>query len=141
MSINFYKKILGLVLKKGKKSLFNLILNKSFNFLQRTLKLSFSYLLNTLYIALSTFVESKTIKIKRRLYTIPFPISINRRIYLIGKWLLLSIAANKKKISFSKKLIEEIMLIVQNQTSKALTFKKDNIVKSLSNRSNAHFRW
>lgn len=141
MSINFYKKILGLVLKKGKKSLFNLILNKSFNFLQRTLKLSFSYLLNTLYIALSTFVESKTIKIKRRLYTIPFPISINRRIYLIGKWLLLSIAANKKKISFSKKLIEEIMLIVQNQTSKALTLKKDNIVKSLSNRSNAHFRW
>jgi ribosomal protein S7 len=141
MSINFYKKILGLVLKKGKKSLFNLILNKSFNFLQRTLKLSFSYLLNTLYIALSTFVESKTIKIKRRLYTIPFPISINRRIYLIGKWLLLSIAANKKKISFSKKLIEEIMLIVQNQTSKALIFKKDNILKSLSNRSNAHFRW
>lgn len=141
MSINFYKKILGLVLKKGKKSLFNLILNKSFNFLQRTLKLSFSYLLNNLYIALSTFVESKTIKIKRRLYTIPFPISINRRIYLIGKWLLLSIVANKKKISFSKKLIEEIMLIVQNQTSKALTFKKDNIIKSLSNRSNAHFRW
>ena len=141
MSINFYKKILGLVLKKGKKSLFNLILNKSFKFLQRTLKLSFSYLLNTLYIALSTFVESKTIKIKRRLYTIPFPISINRRIYLIGKWLLLSIVANKKKISFSKKLIEEIMLIVQNQTSKALTFKKDNIIKSLSNRSNAHFRW
>ena len=141
MQSNLYIKFLGLILKKGKKGKIKIILDNVFTKLQRLLRISFIYILNQLFLFLNTFVESKIIKIKRRSYIIPFPISLKRRIYLVLKWLIGGVLFNKKKLPFGQKLMDEILLIIKNQPCKSLSLKKDNLIQSLSNRSNAHFRW
>jgi len=135
-----YKKLLGVMTKRGLKI-------KSFNILQVALHLASlktnttpSNILTTLYKKLKTFVEPKTIKKRKRNYIVPFPITKKRSFYLVAKWILNSVKKKKTK-NIEKVLAKEITNIVLKKKSTALKLKKINISTSLRNKSNLHFRW
>ena len=140
--INFYEKFLGFIIKKGKKLNSKKILENSFFNVSKKTGFSKKQILIFLFRHLNCFVETRKILIKRRVHLVPFSIKIQRRLYLIVKWLIKAIDSNKAKLSTSEKLSNEILAILKKlSSSKVLNFKKLNNQQSVSNRSNIHFRW
>jgi ribosomal protein S7 len=90
---------------------------------------------------LSTFVEIKKIRVRKRLVYVPFYITSSRRMYLIIKWVMLAVKTDKRKIPFTNKIANEILSVLRNKSSKSMRYKKSNVSMVLSNRSNIHFRW
>ena len=136
-----YNKFLGFLIKKGNKKKAKQILNKAFLMVSKETGKSMAFLLFKLFLKLNIFVEAKNVRIKRRFHVVPFSLSLNRRSYLIIKWLIKAVSENKKKISFINKIAEEILLIINNGNSKALNFRNLNNKLALANRANIHFRW
>jgi ribosomal protein S7 len=141
MSQNFYKKFIGLFIKKGKKNIISKIIYKIFIKLSKKFKLSFIFLMHNIFLTLNTFVESKSVKIKRRIFIVPFSINLKRRVYLSIKWIIISVLKKKTNSSLFEKLFNELVNIIIKKDSNSLNLKKENLLKALSNRSNAHFRW
>ena len=138
---SLYSKLLGALIKKGQKLKAKKIIDNAFAQVAFKLKIPFNRLILKLFITLNTFVETKTLLLKRRLYTIPFSINLKRRIHLVLKWLLKAILENNKKISFSEKLAIELYAILQSKRSKAVKYKTLNNKQAILNRSNIHYRW
>jgi ribosomal protein S7 len=135
-----YFKFLGFLIKNGKKSKAKGALNSIFK------KLLYPSTINKkvfkeLFLKLNVFIEVKTIKIKRKMYTIPFPIKFNRRFYVVSKWLISTALKNKSKVPFSKKLLQEMNHVISKKSSKVLKLRESTLLKAYSNRANAHFRW
>jgi ribosomal protein S7 len=99
------------------------------------------YLLIKLFIILNVFVETKTVRTRRSVHIVPFPLNLKRRIYLVIKWISFVIDKNKEKISFSEKLVKEIFFILKKKKSEVLKLKISNNSRALLNRSNIHYRW
>lgn len=137
-----YTKLLGFLIKKGNKKKAKNILDKAFLNISSKTGLSMNYLLIKVFLNLSTFVEARTVRIKRSSYIVPFSLSLKRRSYLIIKWLIVAALLNKKRLPFVKKLQQEVVLILKkHSSSQALKLKKLNNTKANSNRANIHFRW
>jgi len=137
-----YTKLLGFLIKKGNKKKAKSILDKVFFNISSKTGLSMNYLLLKVFLNLSTFVEARTVKIKRSSYIVPFSLSLKRRSYLIIKWLIVAALLNKKRVPFVNKLQQEVVLILKkHSSSQALKLKKLNNSKANSNRANIHFRW
>ena len=141
LKINLYNKLLGFLIKKGNKIKAKKIIDSAFLEVSKKTGHSLSFLLFKLFCKLNIFVESKTIRVKRSSFIVPFSISLKRRSYLIIKWFMKIIIENKKKISISQKIAEEIFLILKTPSSKVLKLRALNNMQALSNRSNIHFRW
>jgi ribosomal protein S7 len=141
IKINLYNKLLGSLIKKGNKIKAKSILDSAFYELSNTTGYSINLLLIKLFVKLNTFVETKTVRIRRRRHLVPFSIGLKRRSYLITKWLMEAVKENHQKIPVSKKIVAEILLILKNGQSKALKLKMLNDAQALANRSNLHFRW
>jgi ribosomal protein S7 len=94
-----------------------------------------------LFLKLNSYIEIKTIKIRKKIHFVPFPTTYKRRIYLVIKWITVAASEDKRKLNFSKKLSLEIFNLLQNKSSKSLKIKKNNFSKALINKSNFHFRW
>lgn len=140
--LNFYNKFLGFFIKKGKKISSKKILESSFSSVSRKTGFSTKQILILLFNNLNCFVETRKILIKRRIHLVPFSIKINRRLYLIVKWLIKAVDHNKKKLPTSEKLSNEILAVLKKvSVSRVLNFRKLNNQQSFSNRSNIHFRW
>lgn len=136
-----YKKLIGLLAKEGKKNKIKLLVDNVLNQVSKISGLSSIKILLMVFQRLNTFVEVKTVKIRRRTHMVPFPIKLNRRIYLIIKWIKLSLEANNKRVNLDQKLTEEILSLLKRRPSKLLNFKKDNNFHALRSRSNMHYRW
>jgi len=136
-----YKKILGLLIKKGLKSKAKSILDFALFKVSSKLKSSPKIVLLKIFLKLNTFVEVRKIRLRKRLVFVPFYISYSRRLFLIAKWLVMATSSNKQKIPFSEKLSTEILNILTLKNSKAVSFKLLNIKQALKNRSNTHYRW
>jgi small subunit ribosomal protein S7 len=136
-----YSTFLGLLTKKGKKTVAKNLLDDAFSKIQKISKLKINTVLNTLLSKLNTHVEIRKIKIRKNTHIVPFPLKNKRRNYLIIKWILNSIEEDKRKVSYSKKLSEEILSIISNKISKTLTKKIYNNEQAVKNRSNIHYRW
>jgi ribosomal protein S7 len=93
------------------------------------------------FLKLNTLVEVREINSNRRTIFVPFYITFERRLYLVFKWILTAVSEDKRKISFSDKLADEIYNIVSDKTCRSMELKKDNLKKSISYRSNIHYRW
>jgi len=141
LKINLYNKLLGFLIKKGNKIKAKKIIDSAFLEVSKKTGHSLSFLLFKLFFKLNIFVESKTIRVKRSSFIVPFSINLKRRSYLIIKWFMKIIVENKKKISISDKISEEIFLILKTPSSKVLKLRALNNMQALSNRSNIHFRW
>jgi ribosomal protein S7 len=102
-TINIYENLLGVIIKNGKKSVARRLLSNIFFKLNFFFEKPVYYLLLKFLKILNIFVETKVVKIKRSRYVVPFSITLNRRIYLITKWLLFVVRNNKERISFVEK--------------------------------------
>jgi len=141
LKTNLYNKLLGFLIKKGNKLKAKKIIDTAFLQVSKKTGHSLSFLLFKLFYKLNIFVESKTIRVKRSSFIVPFSINLKRRSYLIIKWFMKVVLENKKKTSISKKIAEEIFLILKTPSSKVLKLRTLNNTQALANRSNIHFRW
>jgi ribosomal protein S7 len=138
---SLYLKLLGALIKNGHKLKAKKIIDEAFFYAGNTTLIPLDRILLKLFLVLNTFVETKTLSIKRRSYTIPFAINLKRRIYLAISWLLKAVSENKKRLPFSIKLGMEIHSILKSKSSLALRFKKLNCKQAILNRANIHYRW
>lgn len=139
---NIYLKFIGFLTKSGKQESAKKILEEALKLVSTQTKMSKKRILLSLFLKLNSFVEVRQVRIKRRTHTVPFSITIDRRQYLVVKWIMLATLQNKKQVSFSTKLSQEILATIKNTSaSKALKYKTQNNFQAFSNRSNIHFRW
>jgi len=139
---NLYKNFKNFFLKKGKANTANNLMKNILHFFSKKYKVSSSFFLLAIFKKLNSFVEIRQIKIKRKLYYVPFSISIKRRIYLVLKRLKQAILLDKRKVSVYEKIKTEIFLLLSKEKiSKSLEIKKNDSSKILLNRANIHYRW
>lgn len=139
--LNLHTKLLGFLIKKGNKAKARKILNITFLTLSKRTNCSTSFLLYKLFYKLNVFVEAKIVRFRRRTNIVPFSIQLKRRSYLIVKWLIKALEENKKNISISEKIVEEILSVFKGTSSNSLRLRSINNSQVLANRSNMHYRW
>lgn len=139
---NLYYKFLGVLTKKGNKNAAKKILDKTFLKLSLKTNKTLQTLFLHIFIKLNSFVEVKSVRVRRASHMVPFSINLKRRAYLILKWLTSAIKEeDTQQNSMVEKLYLEINNLIQNTQSKALKKKKQNTINAVKNRSNLHFRW
>ena len=89
---NLYDKFLGLILKKGKKSVAKNILDSAFSQVSLRINMPFHKILVLCFLKLNTLVEVREINSNRRTIFVPFYITFERRLYLVFKWILTSVS-------------------------------------------------
>jgi small subunit ribosomal protein S7 len=138
----FYVKFLGVLMKKGKKTIAKKILDNVLVKVSRKTGLSINLILYKVFFKLNTFVEIRRIRFRRSSYIVPFSIPFSRRIFLVLKWIFLSIKFDKRKIGSVNKLSVEIFKILKNlPSSQSLKLKALNNSQAFANKANIHFRW
>ena len=138
---SLYSILVGFITKNGNKSQATKIVNSAFFKVSKKTGLSKRQILLKLFLKLNSFVEVRKLKIRKRIFFVPFPTTLKRRLYLTIKWLVTASKENKKKISISEKLAIEIEQTIMTNSSISLKFLKSNIDLALKNRSNLHYRW
>jgi len=138
----FYAKFLGVLMKKGKKTSAKKILDNVLVKVSRKTGLSVNLILYKVFFKLNTFVEIRRIRFRRSSYIVPFSIPFSRRIFLVLKWIFLSIKFDKRKIGSVNKLSVEIFKILKNlPSSQSLKLKALNNSQAFANKANIHLRW
>jgi ribosomal protein S7 len=136
-----YNRLINLFLKKGLKNKIKSTIDLAFKELAVLTGVSTSYLLAVIFSKLNIFVEVKDISVRRSIYSVPFPLTVKRRSFIISKWILKALQQNKKRLSFKKKFINEFNLLYLGEPSKVVTYQQANLTKAYKNRSNLHYRW
>jgi ribosomal protein S7 len=137
-----FNKFIGIITKKGKKIKAKKIFLNALLKVRNELKLSSNLILLKIFTFLKTSVESKKIRVRRTFHLVPFPINKNRKTFLVAQWILFSLKNKKNNTKmFSERLSYEIIKLLKGLKSNAKKNKKYNIIKSLQNKSNLHFRW
>ena len=140
-NLHLYNKFVGFITKNGKKPKAKVIFDSALFNVTQKLKIPLNRLLLKIFLKLNSYIEIKTIKIRKKIHFVPFPTTYKRRIYLVIKWIINATLEDKRKLNFSEKLSLEIFNLIKNKSSKSLKIKKNNFSKALINRSNLHFRW
>jgi ribosomal protein S7 len=140
---NFYNTFLGLLIKNGNRVSAKKVLDKTFVLILKAVKIPFNVIILKIIVLLNTFVEVKQLKkYKKFSYQVPFPISLKRKLYLSVKWIISSSLEDKRRVSFSEKISQEIFLLITNKSiSKSYKKKSKNLDLAMANKSNVHFRW
>jgi ribosomal protein S7 len=138
---NLYTKFLGFLIKKGNKVGAKRLLDEAFLIVSKKTKISTQMSLVKLFSSLNSFVEVKKVRVRRRFVMVPFSINLKRRSYLIVKWLMLAVEEDKRRVSFSIKLADEVLKVLKGVFSKSKALKNSNMALAMANRSNIHFRW
>lgn len=140
-SKTLYMKFLGFLVKKGNLISAKKILDKTFFFVSKKTGYSTEVSLLNLFRILNSYVEIKKVRIRRRSFLVPCSININRRSYLIVRWLIQAVHEDLRKDSFANKLSLEIINVLKGISTRSKKLKISNISQSISNRSNIHYRW
>ena len=138
---NLYSKFVGFITNSGKKPTAKIIFDSALFTVIQKLKIPLNKILLLIFLRLNSYIEIKTIKIRKKIHFIPFPTNYKRRIYLVIKWLINAALEDKRKLHFSKKLSLEIFNLIKNKSSRSLKSKESTFLKATTNRSNLHFRW
>jgi ribosomal protein S7 len=142
LNITLYNKVIGFLTKKGKRNKAVNILNSSFLKINQLSKKPTFYVINKLFSVLNVYVETRTVRVRGGVHTIPFILNLNRRIFLIVKWLISVVKKNSQKSPFFERFTKEISLILnKNSSSKVFRLKVLNENSAIKNRSNIHYRW
>ena len=138
----FYKKFLGILIKKGKKTKAKKILDAVFLKVSKKTKMPVNLVLYQVFFNLSTFVEVRRVYSRRSSYLVPFNISFSRRLHLVLKWILMAIRFDTRRVGLVSKLSVEIFRVVKNMpSSQSLKLKGLNNSQAFANKANIHFRW
>ena len=97
------------------------------------------FIVYKIFSLLNSYIEVKYIKSRKKVFAIPFPISLKRRQFLILKSILKRISLKNRK-SISHNLSNELISIL-NGSSELFNLKKLNNMTAVENRSHLHFRW
>ena len=141
---SLYNKFLGVLIKKGNKKKAKKILNSSLSKVLKRIKIKkfrLNKILLVIFSKLNCFVEIRKIQRRKSTHLIPFPVKVERRIYLAIKWILFSINKNRLKIPLADKLAVEILKIMLGKNCQSIKEKESNLAQALKNKSNVHFRW
>jgi ribosomal protein S7 len=84
-SIILYKKLLGLITKKGNKKVSVRIIDRALLLSATKTENSLEQIFLKIFKELNSSVEVKKIRVKRTIHLVPFPTTFKRRIYLIVK--------------------------------------------------------
>jgi len=136
-----YSILINFITKNGNKSAGIKIFNSAFSIVSKKTGFSTRQILLKLFLKLNSFVEVRKIKIRKRVFMVPFPTTLKRRLYLTMKWLMEASKSNTRKIPISQKLAEEIEQTIMTNSSNSLKIFKENMNMALKNRSNLHYRW
>jgi len=139
--VYFHRKFVGTLNKKGNKNSAKRIFVNALHMASRRLKMRVDLLLSRVFLKLNTYIETKSIRIRKKSHLVPFATKFKRRVYLAIKWIMLSVAQDKRKFKLSVRLAFEMMNLIKKPSSKSLTLKRTNISNAYTNRSNLHFRW
>lgn len=140
-SFCLYSRLLSFIFKSGKKLLWNAKLSTLLDLISLKLNYSKSIIILKIFIRLFTRVESKKIKVRKRVTFIPFFIKISRSIFLSLKWIFVGASKNKQKVSFTVKLFDEFIEILLGKSCYSLSKLSENNISAFKNRSNSHYRW
>jgi ribosomal protein S7 len=138
---NIYLKLVGFFIKNGNKNISNAVCYNSLSNASRRLKLKNVFILRRIVRTLGTILELRTVKIRRNLFTVPFPVNTSRRNYLIVKKISKRILENKSSISFEQKLTQEFINLAKFKKFKASIEQTTIFKETVKNKSNVHFRW
>lgn len=141
MKKNLYSGLIGIFLKKGLRLKSQRVVDEVLSILARSHKTSKHVILLKLFRKLNLFVEVKRVRSFRGKNLVPFLLNYNRRVYLICKWINLSAAEDTSNIRLQNKLVFELSNLLSNSGSKIIDKKNLVVSESISNRSNAHYRW
>jgi ribosomal protein S7 len=136
-----YSILINFITKNGNKSAGIKIFNSAFSIVSKKTGFSTRQILLKLFLKLNSFVEVRKIKIRKRVFMVPFPTTLKRRLYLTMKWLMEASKSNTRKMPISQKLAEEIEQTIMTNSSNSLKIFKENMNMALKNRSNLHYRW
>lgn len=145
---SFYKKFVGLCIKKGEKTKALKFVQETLQNVSRELNISTNFILLKLLNRLKMSLELKTVRKKVRktkkkiFHIVPYPIRKKRELFLIIKLILKSIDKKDVKKSSTQKLTQELITLFKaKKKSAAFKIKRSTIQAALKNRSNKHFRW
>lgn len=141
MRKNLYTTIIGQLVKKGKKRTAVNIFNEALKEVAQKTNKPVLQIMKILAKRLGSVIEIKTVRLRKNVHIIPFPVRNERRYYLIARNLVSVVSEDKSKTSLKQKLVEEIYAVIENKPSKTLQ-KKESLVKSaINNKANIHYRW
>ena len=79
---SLYSILVGFITKNGNKSQATKIVNSAFLKVSKKTGLSKRQILLKLFLKLNSFVEVRKLKIRKRIFFVPFPTTLKRRLYL-----------------------------------------------------------
>lgn len=82
---NFYYTFINFLIRQGNKNKIIKLINQGFFQISSIIKLPPYYILSQIFLKLNVYIEVRKVKFRRKYNFIPFPISYQRRIYLISK--------------------------------------------------------
>lgn len=141
MNKNLYTSLIGQLTKKGKKKKAIEILNNAMLSVSLKTNLSIFKIFKIISKKLGSIIETKTVKLRRNVHIIPFPLNTSRRFYLISKNIISSVNENTSKISIEEKITEEVYSLIKNKHSKSLQKKTNTLKQATKNKANIHYRW
>lgn len=137
---SWYKKLLGNIIKKGKKNVAKKALTNSLYIASKLYKISTYKIISRILGRIKCYAEIRKVTKRKMTTLIPFPVKKERQKFLKVKWFLHGTKENKSRIAFSHKLLKEF----------EKNFEKPKYIKTqrtlmnallIKNISNAHFRW
>lgn len=140
MKKTIYTNLLGCVTKSGKKVKAKKILNSALLDVSNSLNIPVSKVFLNFVKKAGSIVELKKVKLRKNIHFIPFPVKKKRRYFLISKELLNFKDSNKKRVSTTTKISEQIKSFIVKRGHN-LDKKKQLVNQIVSNRSNIHYRW
>ena len=138
---SLYQVLLGYINKKGKKTKAVNILDSAFEQIFKRTKMLPSLALKIITSKLGSLVDVKIIKIRKNTHVVPFAVKMSRAEYLLAKKIIDSVDEDDSNRSFSEKLGDELLNIIQDKPCKSITRHKQMLKQAVTNRANSHFRW
>jgi len=138
---SLYQVLLGYINKKGKKVKAKKILDGAFQKVFEQTQILPSTALKIITNKLGSIVDVKIIKIRKNTHVVPFAVKMNRADYLLAKKIIDSVNEDDSNRSYSEKLGDELLCIVQDKPCKSLTRHKQMLKQAAMHRANSHFRW
>ena len=132
-------KFINYIMRRGKKSVAQKVVYKSFDIIKEKTKGNPIELFDKAIKNISPSLEVKSRRVGGANYQVPQPVRPDRKIQLAFRWIINAAKAKKGK-SMAEKLAEELMLAVNNEGA-AIKKKLDTHRMAEANRAFAHFSW
>lgn len=140
-SYSLYQVLLGYMNKKGKKVKAKKLLDSAFHKVFEHTQLLPSEALKLITSKLGSIIDVKVIRIRKNVHIVPFAVKMSRADYLLAKKLIDLVNEDDSNRSFSEKLGDELLNIIQDKPCKSLTRHKQMLKQASMHRANSHFRW